>query len=121
MNNAADATASLKTTIRYEPGLHHHKAVIFILFDYSARLNERVRKLVGVKWSGTRKAWYVPDSPTYRQKFRLNTMLVGKDVLAHIDPINQPALQLLVETLQLNTAPVHSARIETSLLNCCTY
>jgi integrase/recombinase XerD len=90
-----------KPAVRYEPGLHRHKAVIFILFDYSTRLNERVRKLTGVKWSGTRKAWYVPDIPTYRQKFNLPAILVGKEVLAHIDPVNQPAMQRLVETLQL--------------------
>lgn len=90
-----------KPAVRYEPGIHQNKAVIFILFDYNPRLNERVRKLVGVKWSGTRKAWYVPDNLTYRQKFGLDPVLIGKDVLAHVDPVNQPALERLVETLQL--------------------
>jgi integrase/recombinase XerD len=87
--------------VRYEPGIHHNKAVIFIIFNYNARLNERVRKLAGSKWSHTRKAWYVSDTVAYRQKFGLDSVLVGKDVLAHIDPANQPALEKLIGTLQL--------------------
>lgn len=75
--------------------------MIFIRFDYDRDLNARVRKLVGVQWSHTEKAWYVPNNPHYRQLFRLAAPLAGKDVLSQIHPTNIPALAALVETLQL--------------------
>lgn len=87
--------------ISYEPAIHRGKAIIFIRFGNEKRLNERVRKLVGVRWSATQKAWYVADIPAYRQRFGLELTLAGKDVLAQIDAVNQPDLQRYVETLQL--------------------
>ena len=96
-----NANNELRPPVSYEPAIHRGKAVIFIRFGNSKQLNERVRKLVGCRWSHTQKAWYVPDILTYRRKFGLDLALVGKDVLAHIDPVNQPALQRFVETLQL--------------------
>jgi integrase/recombinase XerD len=55
-----------------------------------------------VKWSNTKKAWYVLDSVFYRDKFKLSPKNpIGKEVLSHIDSVNQPALSKLVETLQL--------------------
>jgi integrase/recombinase XerD len=91
----------MNTPVRYEPATHRGKYVIFIIFERNADLNQRVRKLTGVKWSNSRKAWYVPDIPVYRKKFRLTAEPAGKNVLVHIDPVNQGALQALVETLQL--------------------
>ncbi len=87
--------------ITCEPAVHNGKDVLFIRFEYSGELNERVRKLVGVRWSRTQKAWYVFNTPHYRQLFGLAPPLAGKDVLVHIHPVNLPAFQLFVETLQL--------------------
>lgn len=95
------ATDTPKSRINYEPAIHRGKAVIFIRFGNEKRLNERVKKLVGVRWSATKKAWYVPDLPTYQHRFGLNLVLAGKDVLSQIAPVNQPALQRYVETIQL--------------------
>lgn len=95
------ATEPLKLVIVYEPATHLGKNVIFIRFDYSRELNERIRKLVGVQWSQSQKAWYVLNTPHYRQQFGIAPPLAGKDVLAHIDAVNQPALQRFIETLQL--------------------
>ena len=41
------------------------------------------------------------DTPQYRTRFGLQVDLVGKEVLSHINSVNQPALTLLIETLQL--------------------
>ena len=41
------------------------------------------------------------DTPQYRTRFGLQVDLVGKEVLSHINLVNQPALTLLIETLQL--------------------
>ena len=92
----------MRNQVKYELGSHYNKDVIFIRFEYSLELNERAKKLVGVRWSSSKKAWYVLDSALYRKKFGLEPKsIVGKDVLAHIHLINQPALQRLIETLQL--------------------
>ncbi len=88
--------------IRYELATHKGVEVIFIRFDYSTELNQRVRKLVGVQWSQSQKSWYVLDNASYREKFGLEPKpLMGKEVLINIDAINRPALRLYIETLQL--------------------
>jgi site-specific recombinase XerD len=88
--------------VKYIPTTHHGKEVIFIHFEYDATLMEQVKKLGGVKWSLSPKARYVLDSSQYRKKFGLPPKSpIGKEALLHIQPINHPALQLYVETLQL--------------------
>ena len=88
--------------IKYEAANHVGKEVIFIHFVKNAELNQRVKKLIGVKWSSFRKAWYVNDNNYYRALFKItNKLKVGKEVLSHIDEINQPALSKMVEILQL--------------------
>jgi hypothetical protein len=58
--------------VQFEISIHREKAVIFIRFDYDAALTARVKKLVGVQWSQSQKAWYVSDTEQYRQKFGLS-------------------------------------------------
>lgn len=88
--------------IKYEAANHVGKEVIFIHFVKNAELNQRIKKLIGVKWSSSRKAWYVNDNNYYRALFKItNKLKVGKEVLSHIDEINQPALSKMVEILQL--------------------
>jgi integrase/recombinase XerD len=59
---------------------------------------------VGIKWSQSNKAWYVADNKHFRSLFKLDPKpLVGKEVLAQIHEVNQPALNKLIETLQLKT------------------
>jgi integrase/recombinase XerD len=91
-----------KPEVQYEPGKQNGKDVIFIRFAYDKNLIARVKKLVGVQWSSTQKAWYVIDSVFYREKFGLPAKsVIGKAVLSNVHPINQPALVRYVETLQL--------------------
>jgi integrase/recombinase XerD len=103
MNNPAPptVTAQPSPTFSYELANHAGNDVIFIHFAYDRQLNEQVRKLTGVKWSRSKKAWYVADNPHYRRQFGFAPPLAGKEVIAHIHPINQPAFQTFVETLQL--------------------
>lgn len=91
----------MKYNVTYKPAEHRGKNVIFIHFDYDAKLIERVKKLMGVSWSRSKKAWYVKDLPLFRKKFGLPLHVIGKDVWSQIHPINQPALTKFVETLQL--------------------
>ncbi|RYE30530.1 MAG: integrase [Sphingobacteriaceae bacterium] len=94
----------------FETAMHHNKAVIFIIFNHNSEINTEVKKLDGVKWSQTKKAWYVPDNLHYRQKFNLQTSFYGKDVLAHIHPENQPALRYFIEALQLKSYSVSTIK-----------
>ena len=91
----------MEQTITYEPVTHLGDDVIFIHFSYNRDLNERVRNLTGVRWSRTKKAWYVPNNPHYRHQFGLAPPLAGKDVIAQIHHVNRPAFKALIETLQL--------------------
>lgn len=91
----------MNSQVSYELATHNNKQVIIIRFEYSRELNKLVKELVGVQWSQSKKAWYVPDVPQYRQKFGLTPHPMGKEVLVHIHPVNQPAFNRLIETLQL--------------------
>lgn len=87
--------------VKFEFGLHRDKAVIFIHFNYDAALVERVKKLTGVRWSQSQKAWYVRDTEQYRQKFGLIPKPIGVGALPKIDPANHAAFSAYIETLQL--------------------
>ena len=87
--------------ISYEVAQHRDKSVIFIRFGYDPDLIERVKKLTGVRWSKSQKAWYVLDTPHYRSLFKIAIQPVGKEVIAQIDAVNRPALLRLIETLEL--------------------
>lgn len=89
-----------ETVFRYETVAHNSKEVIFIHFNYNNEANKEVKKIAGVKWSRSKKAWYVSDNQTNRQKFNLPLNPVGKQVLTLIHAANQPALLLFIETLQ---------------------
>lgn len=84
-----------------EPITHQKEARIVLYFDYSADANQRVRQLPGARWSNTLKAWHVPDNITYREKFGIPVVAVTKTLLHKIDVVNQPAMQKLIEELQL--------------------
>ncbi|MVN23258.1 tyrosine-type recombinase/integrase [Mucilaginibacter arboris] len=88
---------------RFETAEHADKDVIFIYFEHNSKLNQEVKKLAGVKWSQSKKAWYVTHNQTNRHKFNLPLNPVGKEVLSLIHPVNQPALLFFIETLQLKT------------------
>ena len=87
--------------MKFKPASHNGKNVIFIYFDYSLELNKSVRDLAGVRWSRSKKAWYVSDSEQYRQKFGLAPKPMSTGLLANIHPNNQLAIHAFTETLQL--------------------
>jgi integrase/recombinase XerD len=92
----------MEIEVKYEIANHKGKEVIFIFSEKNSEENQRIKKLVGVRWSNTKKAWYVIDSALYRNKFGITQKTpIGKDVLAHINPVNQQALYYMIETLQL--------------------
>ncbi len=91
----------MQKNVTYELDIHGGKNVILIKFEYDNDLINRVKKLVGIKWSSTKKTWYVLDTQQYREKFGLTEKPVGKEVLTKINLVNQTAFNKLIETLQL--------------------
>ncbi len=92
----------MEIDVKYELANNKGKDVIYIHFERNLELNQRVQKLVGVKWSSSKKAWYVLDSAFYREKFKLAPKNpIGKEVLSNVQSVNQMALQKYIETLQL--------------------
>ena len=95
------AQPSHKIEVRFEPGVLHTEAVIFIRFPYDGKLVERVRQLTGVRWSRSQKAWYVKDNDHYRQQFKLPPRECGKEALLKVSETNRPALQRYIDTIRL--------------------
>lgn len=94
-------------TIEFQIGNHRGKDVIFIRFAHHAELNKRVRKLVGVRWSQSEKAWYVLDTPLYREKFGLKAKSF---IPSTIHQINYAAYERFIETLQLKAYSPNTIR-----------
>lgn len=90
-----------KDLVKFEPASYNGKRVIFIRFEYNTVLISRVKKLAGVQWSQTHKAWYVRDTEQYRQKFGLAAKPIGTNISPQIDTVNQAAYHVFIETLQL--------------------
>jgi integrase/recombinase XerD len=87
--------------ISYSLAQHHNQDVIFLRFDYDKELIAEVKQLVGAKWSQSQKAWYVLDTPVYREKFGLEEKKIGKGTLKKIHAANESAYKRFIETLQL--------------------
>ena len=93
--------ASIPKEWQFELSHHRDTPVIFIRFLYNKEHQALIRTFTGVRWSQSQKAWYVLDTPMYRQRFGLKTEPVGKEVLLQIHEVNQPALLQFIETLEL--------------------
>jgi site-specific recombinase XerD len=81
---------------------HHHrgKDVIFIKFEKNETLYSRVKKLIGVKWSNSHKAWYVIDNLYYRQKFKLPINKLSATTPSAIADVNQAAYTNFIKLLE---------------------
>ena len=89
------------TGIEISIGSHHDKKVIWLQFPKDAERIQKV-KAIGARWSNTQRCWYVSDNKHFRELFEMEALpLTGKEVLAQIHPLNQPALQRLQEQLVL--------------------
>jgi integrase/recombinase XerD len=91
----------MDSRIKFELAEHKGQNVIFLLFDFDPDLNTRARTLVGIKWSNTRKAWYVRDTLEYRKIFGIETKVLTFSTESKISEENRPAIRRLIETLKL--------------------
>ena len=89
--------------IKFELAEHNGREVIFMLFDYDPDLNRQAKTLQGIKWSKTRKAWYVRDTAEYRRMFGIASKVLTISAERKISEVNRPAMQKLIETLKLKS------------------
>lgn len=57
---------------------HQGKKVILLKFEYDKKLISCVKKLKEIKWSRSKRSWYIPFVKDYYEKIKL---VVGNDVL----------------------------------------
>jgi site-specific recombinase XerD len=92
--------------INFELGIHRDKHIILIRFDKDEELIARVKKLKGVRWSSTLKAWYVPDVAEYRKRFGLAETKENEEIKRieeKIHPVNRVAFVRMVDQLKLKS------------------
>jgi integrase/recombinase XerD len=85
----------------YTPEMHRDQKVIFIRFDYNPIAVAEVKKLVGCRWSQSKKAWYVPDNNYYRSQFDLIVAEANMPNLLRINAINQLQYKRFMDSIQL--------------------
>ncbi|MFO0266562.1 MAG: tyrosine-type recombinase/integrase [Cyclobacteriaceae bacterium] len=101
---------STKTKNSIQPATHRNQSVIFIRFPFDDNENTRIKKWPDVRWSQTQRAWYVPDTLANRKKLGLLSHS-GKEAYHRIDPINQPALDSLLQTLTLKGYSANTTKV----------
>ncbi|MBS1643552.1 MAG: tyrosine-type recombinase/integrase [Bacteroidetes bacterium] len=82
-------------------GQHKEANVIWLHFPKDPQLISDLRVQVHARWSASQACWYIADHPAHRRLFSLPVPIIGKDVLVHIHPINQPELTKMQEHLCL--------------------
>ncbi|MBP9186668.1 MAG: site-specific integrase [Bacteroidia bacterium] len=90
---------------------HNNEKRIAIYFEKNRELNERIKKLVGVKWSNTKKAWHVPDNEENRKKFKIDRAetLSSENVLPQIIPQQNTAQNNEIEMMYIPNEMHHLA------------
>jgi len=96
--------------LRYQYSSHRGKPVILILFDRDQHTINYLQQLPDIKWSQTKKAWYVPDTPYYRKEFLLDESYSDAIPTARVHLVNQPELQRFVQVLKLMGYSVNTQR-----------
>jgi len=88
---------------QFSIGEHYDKSVIFVHFPYNLLLKDDLkRKFPSVKWSVSKKCWYLPDIAAIRGEVGIKPKTEpGKAALWKIHPINQSALKRMHELLLL--------------------
>lgn len=96
--------------VKVFPGQHQNRKVIWLIFPYDQSLIQQVKSL-GARWSVSEKAWHVPDNNHFRSLLALEPLPpVGKEVLDKIHPVNQKALQRMLDQLTLKGYSLNTVR-----------
>lgn len=96
----------------FRPSQHRGKKVILVKFDYDEKLKVALRKrFTSVKWSATKKSWYLPDLPVVRRELKMWQVSKVTEKASTIHPINRRAYFQLNEQLKLKAYSPSTIRI----------
>ncbi|GAB1857780.1 site-specific integrase [Flavobacteriaceae bacterium MHTCC 0001] len=96
----------------FKADTHNEKKVILIGFDYNNDLKNALRKrFPSVKWSATKKSWYLPDLPAVRQVLNLKMTNVILEKASKLHPINKQAYINLHKQLTLKKYSPNTVRM----------
>ena len=96
----------------FQPDIHYKKKIILVHFPYNDALKQQLRKrFPSVKWSATKKAWYLPDLPTVREALGLKCNDVVLKNTENIHSVNQQAYIDLNEQLTLKRYSASTKRV----------
>ena len=84
-------------------GTHKNANVIWVMFPKDHHLIKILKEKTKPKWSNTKRSWYVVDNNFNRKIFNIEEKIVGKEVFFKIAPINEKALQDLIDQLKLRS------------------
>ncbi|MES2379603.1 MAG: site-specific tyrosine recombinase/integron integrase [Bacteroidota bacterium] len=96
-----------------EPIKHKGVKRIAIYFEKNAEWIARIKKLDGVRWSQTLKAWHLPDTEENRLRFKLDLPIVLSDI--HLQKIEQFKRWLSSKRYSANTIKTYSDALHTFL------
>ena len=87
----------------FSVGEHYDKSVILVHFKINQLLKDELKeKFPSVKWSASKKCWYLPDTNSIRKEVGLRQKTEpGKNVISKIHPVNLAALKRMHELLLL--------------------
>lgn len=86
----------------YSYTTHRDKKVILIQFPYNETLKKSLKKrFPSVRYSSTKKSWYLPDLPVVRKQLMLAAPKPLTAKQRSIHPVNQQAYDNMVEQLEL--------------------
>ncbi len=93
-------------------GIHYNKKVIWIAFSYNTLLKKELKlKFPSVKWSQTRKMWYLPDFPSIRKLLKMQEEEIGSRLLPKIHPVNQNAFITMRNQLELKAYSANTIKM----------
>ena len=104
----------MPTKVNYAIKVHKNESRIFISFAYNQDLINRVKKLEGVQYSHSHRAWHIPDTDENRVRFKLPDRITtsrkliatrarveGKSKLLYISQHNELELAKLKDKMLL--------------------
>ena len=96
----------------FEIATHKNQNIILVKFDYNLILKKELKnRFPSVKWSATKKSWYLPDLPAVRNALKLSPKEPVASKVEQIHPINQEAYLNLNKQLILKEYSASTKRI----------
>jgi len=94
------------------PSEHNDKKVILISFEFNDDYKKKLKnKYPSVKWSQTKKAWYLPDFPVIRKQLGISPNIDITKKLKELSLKNQEAYMLMYDQLQLKGYSANTKRV----------